>query len=86
MRKRKEGVLFFQYTISMEPILDANWTAKQVMQTYPRTMSVFLALKTDCVGCYLERFCTLDEVAISYKLPLEDLLDKLRESIQNSAK
>ncbi len=52
------------------------------MQTYPQTVSVFLALKTDCVGCHLERFCTLEEVAASYKLQLDFLLERLREVIQ----
>jgi len=68
----------------MEPILAANWTAEQVLKTYPQTVAVFLALKTDCVGCHLERFCTLEEVAASYELPLEILLEKLRESTQVS--
>jgi len=66
----------------MEPTLDATWTAEQVMQTYPQTVSVFMALKTDCVGCHLERFCTLEEVAASYELRIEVLLEKLREVIQ----
>ncbi len=70
----------------METTLDATWTAEQMMQTYPQTVSVFLALKTDCVGCHLERFCTLEEVAASYELRLEVLLEKLRESIQISSK
>jgi hybrid cluster-associated redox disulfide protein len=66
----------------METTLDTTWTAEQVMQTYPQTVSVFLALKTDCVGCHLERFCTLEEVAASYKLPRDFLLERLREVIQ----
>lgn len=68
----------------MEPILDATWTAEQVMIIYPQTIAVFVALKTDCVGCQLERFCLLEEVAITYKLPLEILLEKLYSSIQIS--
>jgi hypothetical protein len=68
----------------MEPILDATWTAEQVMIIYPQTIAVFIALKIDCVGCQLERFCLLEEVAITYKLPLEILLEKLYSSIQIS--
>lgn len=84
MRKRKEGAFLFYYTVSMEPMLDANWTADQVMKTYPETISVFLALKMDCVGCALERFCSLDEVAASYKLSTEFLLAQLSDAIQLS--
>lgn len=68
----------------MEPILDATWTVEQVMMIYPKTVTVFLALKTDCVGCQLERFCLLEEVAVTYKLPLGILLEKLYSSIQIS--
>ena len=70
----------------METTLDATWTAEQVMQAYPQTVSVFLALKMGCVGCSLERFCSLEEVAASYELSLDVVLEKLRESIQISSK
>jgi hybrid cluster-associated redox disulfide protein len=68
----------------MDSVLNANWTAAQVMKAYPQVASVFLELKTDCVGCHLDKFCTLSEVAAAYELPLEQLLHQLREAIQNS--
>jgi hypothetical protein len=68
----------------VDTLLDATWTAEQVMKTFPRTVPVFLALKTDCVGCYLDKFCTLGEVAVAYALPLDGLLQSLREAIQSS--
>jgi hypothetical protein len=70
----------------VEPIFDANWTAAQVMMAYPETVFVFLALKTNCVGCHLERFCSLEDVAASYNLLPEFLLTRLLESIQISTK
>lgn len=70
----------------MKPALNASWTAKQVMQTYPQAVSVFIEFKTDCVGCYLVRFCTLDEVAAAYELSLDLLLERLRECVHISAK
>ncbi len=84
LRLRKEGGGDFQYSGGMDSVLDANWTAAQVMKVYPQTASVFLELKTDCVGCHLGKFCTLVEVAAAYELPLERLLHKLREAVQNS--
>lgn len=57
-----------------------------MMQAYPQTVSVFLALKMGCVGCSLERFCSLEDVAASYELSLDVVLEKLRESIQISSK
>jgi len=84
LRLRKEGAFLFYYTVSMKPMLDANWTADQVMKTYPQAIPVFLSLKLGCVGCYLERFCSLAEVAVSYKLSTEFLLVQLSEAIQLS--
>ena len=68
----------------MESTLDATWTAEKVIQTYPQTISVFLDLKMDCVGCHLDKFCSLADVAASYELPLELLLQKLRESCETN--
>jgi hybrid cluster-associated redox disulfide protein len=81
LRWRKDTPSRFCYSVNMEPVLDSGWTAEQVMERYPRTVAVFLALKTGCVGCHLERFCTLAEVAETYQLPLQTLLEKLNESI-----
>jgi hybrid cluster-associated redox disulfide protein len=68
----------------METTLDASWTVDQVLKTYPQAIPVFLSLKLGCVGCYLERFCSLAEVAASYKLSTEFLLAQLSETIQLS--
>jgi hybrid cluster-associated redox disulfide protein len=65
----------------METTLDTTWTVQQIMQTYPKTISVFLALKTNCVGCPLERFCTLAEVAAAYEMSLETLQEKLCQAL-----
>jgi hybrid cluster-associated redox disulfide protein len=68
----------------MESTLDATWTAEEVIRTYPQAISVFIDLKMDCVGCHLDKFCTLADVAAAYELPLELLLQKLRESCKAS--
>lgn len=41
---------------------------------------VFSRHGTACVGCYLARFCTLKEVADAYGIPLDRLLEELREA------
>ena len=55
----------------MEFILDTHWTAQQEMENYPRVIDDFLFLRLDCVGCYLEQFYSLEEIAVSYELPLD---------------
>lgn len=82
MRKRKEGRFLFWYIEGMEATVNKHWTAEQVMKTYPQTISIFIALKTNCVGCHLERFCTLEEVADAYSMSLEMLLAELRAASQ----
>ena len=64
----------------------AQMTVDQVLASFPGAANTFLALRTGCVGCHLVRFCTLEDVAREYKLPLQDLLDKLQESLQLSPK
>ena len=67
----------------MDEILDIiEASVASILQQWPQTSRVFLNQKTACVGCYLSRFCTLAEVAASYELPLDILLEKLRVSIQ----
>lgn len=73
-----------RYSGFMDSGLNASWTAAQVMQVYPQAIAVFIALKTDCVGCHLDKFCTLTEVAAAYDLSLERLLHNLYEAIQIS--
>jgi hybrid cluster-associated redox disulfide protein len=54
-----------------------HWTVHQTLKTYPQAVPVFIRLKTDCVGCWLERFCTLADVSNNYGLQLDDLLASL---------
>jgi hybrid cluster-associated redox disulfide protein len=63
---------------------DSQITVEQAFASFPGAASVFLASRTGCVGCPLARFCTLEDVARVYELPLQDLLGKLRETHQSS--
>ena len=49
----------------------------------PQAARVFIAHRTACVGCGLARFCTLQDVAWTYDLPLEALLVELEHAAQN---
>lgn len=65
---------------------EAQMTVEKALARFPGAAGVFLAFRTSCVGCPLARFCTLEDVARVYELPLRDLLGKLRESLQTSPK
>jgi hypothetical protein len=63
--------------------ISPDQTVAQVIQQYPETIHTWIALKTNCIGCYLMRFCTLEYVAKSYNIKLEALLEELKQSINH---
>ena len=64
----------------MDTGIDIQWTVDQVLQKWPHAFSVFLKNKTKCVGCYMQPFCTVKEVAETYQLSLEQLIDELQKA------
>ena len=55
----------------------AQQTVEEILKTFPQLMSVFRKHGTDCVGCLLQRFCTLQDVAEIYEVELNALLHDL---------
>jgi hybrid cluster-associated redox disulfide protein len=70
--------------MNMDASICAKWTVADVLATYPQTATIFLSLRTNCVGCHLARFCTLEDVARTYELSIQDLIEKLQETTQVS--
>lgn len=66
----------------MEDPIRRNLTVKQVVEKHTQAIPVFIELKTLCIGCHMEKFCTLEDVAIAYKMPFDFLFEKLLASIQ----
>jgi hypothetical protein len=66
-------------------MLHPDLTVADVLKLCPPAMHTFIALHTDCVGCYLMSFCTLHDVADQYDLRLEALLEGLTKSIDKNA-
>lgn len=48
-------------------------TVDKVLQNWPRAFSVFMKHKTKCVGCFMQQFCTLKDVAATYQISAEKL-------------
>ena len=65
----------------MSALLTKDWTVEQVLESYPHAADVFIRLKADCIGCRLDKFCTLEEVARDYGLDLEGFLADLEEIV-----
>jgi hypothetical protein len=64
----------------------AKQTVAEVLESFPRTAAAFLALKTNCAGCHLARFCTLEDVARTYELASQELIETLERTAQSSKK
>jgi len=50
----------------------------------PALVDLFLELHLDCVGCSMEKFCTIEEVSSHYDLDFEPFLQRIQERIQGS--
>lgn len=63
------------------PPYTANLIVADVLRNAPPEIAgVFLERKTACVGCYLARFCTLEDVANTYDIPRGGLLGDLERA------
>jgi len=56
----------------------------EVLTSWPETARMFRAFKTACVGCYLARFCTLQDVADTYYIQPETLMEAVCKTTQDS--
>jgi hypothetical protein len=57
--------------------LDIQLTVDKVLQGWPRAFSVFMKNKTKCPGCFMQQFCTLKDVAETYQLSAEKLIEEI---------
>jgi hypothetical protein len=61
----------------MDGFISREWTVEQTLRHHPHLVSTFLKLHTHCPGCWLARFCTLDDVAHSYRVEAAAMLREL---------
>lgn len=67
-------------------VLSSQTTVEEVLREYPEAWVVFRRYRTDCLGCFMQKFCTLQEAAEAHQLSLQQLMDDLAEQIQFKAK
>jgi len=58
--------------------IDLQLTVDKVLQRWPQAFSVFMKNKTKCPGCFMQQFCTLKDVAETYQLSLEKLVEEIK--------
>lgn len=67
----------------MDTSLNARLTVETVLKKWPQSISIFLSAGTKCPGCFMEQFCTLEDVAGIYGLRVEELMRDLAECVQS---
>jgi hypothetical protein len=68
------------------PVFHSQSIVEDVLKKWPQTFSVFRSRNTDCVGCILQRFCTLQNVAETYELPLHEFINDLQGCVNENIK
>ncbi|MGZ9167111.1 MAG: hypothetical protein ACXW4U_18220 [Anaerolineales bacterium] len=57
--------------------IELQLTVDKVLKKWPQAFSVFMKYRTKCPGCFMQQFCTLKDVADTYQLSLENLIEDL---------
>jgi hybrid cluster-associated redox disulfide protein len=85
LRKRKEGFELSLYLGGMDTqIIHAQLVVEDVFKKWPQTFSVFRSRNADCIGCLMQRFCTLEDVARIYDLDLQALTNDLSDCVNQN--
>ncbi len=61
--------------------LNPEMLVADVIHDWPQGVPIFLQLRMACVGCDLAAFCTLEEAARDYHLPIDVLITRLQHTI-----
>jgi hypothetical protein len=84
LRQRKDNYGESDYSSSMDTLLfRPKLTVAATLEKNARVFKVFMQNKTKCIGCYLARFCTLQDVAATYNLELESFMAQLQQTVQS---
>ena len=62
--------------------LQPEMTVEDVLKTWPSAYTVFLNGKAECIGCFMQKFCTLHEVAGVYEVSPEEFMDELEKHVR----
>jgi hypothetical protein len=59
-------------------------TVEDILKKWPRTFVVFRNRNTACIGCLLQRFCSLQDVAETYEVLPQDLVHDFEKCIMEN--
>ncbi len=61
----------------------SKMSVKEAIDTEPVLIKMFMELKLNCIGCPMDEFHTLEDVAKENNIELERLLDRIQENLNN---
>jgi hybrid cluster-associated redox disulfide protein len=81
LRLSKEENWVFQYLSGMETKvqIESHWTVDETLRKKLEASRVFIRNQMQCVGCYMQKFCTLKDVSGIYQKDLDEFLKDLNE-------
>lgn len=59
-------------------------SVREIFNQYPEAVLLFIRLKTQCIGCAFDRFCTLEDISQHYNIQIDDLKDLLQREISKT--
>jgi hybrid cluster-associated redox disulfide protein len=54
-----------------------EWTVEKTLREQPDLSHVFIKHRMQCVGCLMQKFCTIKDVAGIYKMDSNEFLQEL---------
>ena len=65
-------------------VLLTQLTVEAILSKWPKTFTVFRNRHTDCIGCLLQKFCSIQDVAETYEVPTRDLISDLEKCVNEN--
>jgi hypothetical protein len=62
------------------PTLFPQTLVADLLASTPLMAHLFVELRVDCVGCSMNKFCTLKDLCEHYQLEIETIISKSRNS------
>jgi len=86
LRWRKEGFPFSGMFQGMDNLPKPRWTVGKVLHRYAQAEAFLSERHLRCAGCGFNRYCTLENVASSYHLECDSLVEDLRQICLTSSR
>ena len=66
------------------PPLSPRSPVADLLASSTLTASAFLNLRVDCIGCFMNKFCTLEDVSRHYGLNMDTIINTLEKHLEET--